>query len=117
MKIETKNTIAYWVILGCLLVSVWINVAIAADSVSLTLSIPAAKVQVALAQFLAERPNTIMMDDPAADPNEFPLPQIQKYTDKQHVKNELLRWFHRECKAGKKKLLLKAAEDDGVLME
>jgi hypothetical protein len=64
-------------------------------------------------EFLYEHPNNIMMDDPAST-EEKPLPQINKYTDKQHIMRivwgdkDYNGYFLRECKEGRRKI--KAAE-------
>ena len=75
--------------------------------VTITITFPADILQVSLTEFLAERPNRTMIDDPTADPNDYEpgaVPKIKKYTDKQHIKNEILLWIDRECLAGALKL-------------
>ena len=89
------------------------NAKAAPGNVIITIKIPAAKVQIASAQFLRERPIPMISDD--TDPNNIIM--VPQYTTKQWVKRELIAYFLRECRAGKQKLKMDSAEDDGVLME
>lgn len=83
----------------------------ASGDLEITIRIPAWQVADFRAGFLAKLPNNVMVDDPASTP-ENPLPQIQRYTDKQHIR----RWTRREWKKiyrqGKELLSKRAAVID-----
>ena len=64
--------------------------------------IPSAKVALASAYFVRERPIPTMPDPESTEEN--PLPDIPAYTVKKWVEICIIKWLHGECEMGRKKL-------------